>query len=619
MPTLAELKEYAKKHSISIVGKKTKEEIEKAISRAEDIRAMSPKHSPRGKPVRVLSPRKSPLKISQQNIDLPTVDKSKSVARRSLQLLRDAVGHRGVAAASIFMAPPPSIFAVPPPSIFAVPPAVPPSIFAVPPSMPATIQTIQTIPASSPLSYMSPTPFVPAVQENPRGANCVYMGKIPLLPHQKAVATHMINPNNRGLLLIHEAGTGKSITAVGSAACVMNNYPGVKTVVVAPKSLISNFKKEMVKYGIDENDTRFTFFTFENFSNAIANGIYKGDKNTFLIIDEAHNLKTKVSGLALRKKNDSPRKIGAPAAGKRAHNVIECAKRVFKILLLSATPLVNRSYDLANLIAMIDGADPVSESDFDRIMSSDTYRKKYLYNKCSFYANTSRREFPTVTTHDIELEMSWEFYKIYQLVEEGMDEGIHREIFGEGDLAVFYNGLRRAANNIGDDSVKIDWALARILQGNKTLVCSNFIDSGIAVLQKHLLNLKIPFVMVTGSMSAKARAQSVKDYNENKANVLLISKAGGEGLDLKGTRDVIILEPTWNQATLIQFAARAARYRSHIHLPKNEQNVRVFNLYLKKPKGIRGKSIDQIMRALQSKKQIAIDITYKYLYEERVK
>jgi hypothetical protein len=74
----------------------------------------------------------------------------------------------------------------------------------------------------------------------------------------------------------------------------------------------------------------------------------------------------------------------------------------------------------------------------------------------------------------------------------------------------------------------------------------------------------------------------MSDYNSGKVPVLLISAAGAEGLDLKETRSLIILEPYWNDARLDQVKGRAVRYRSHANLPKKDRTVDIYTLVLTK-------------------------------------
>lgn len=64
-----------------------------------------------------------------------------------------------------------------------------------------------------------------------------------------------------------------------------------------------------------------------------------------------------------------------------------------------------------------------------------------------------------------------------------------------------------------------------------------------------------------------------------KLKVLLISKSGTEGLDLKNVRYVHILEPYWNFSLIQQIIARGVRYRSHEALPEADRNVQTI-MYL---------------------------------------
>ena len=71
----------------------------------------------------------------------------------------------------------------------------------------------------------------------------------------------------------------------------------------------------------------------------------------------------------------------------------------------------------------------------------------------------------------------------------------------------------------------------------------------------------------------------MSQYNGDELDVLFISKAGGEGLDLKGTRQIILMESGWNENTEQQVIGRGVRFKSHSHLPADEQNVVIYRLY----------------------------------------
>ena len=57
--------------------------------------------------------------------------------------------------------------------------------------------------------------------------------------------------------------------------------------------------------------------------------------------------------------------------------------------------------------------------------------------------------------------------------------------------------------------------------------------------------------------------------------VLLISKAGAEGISLENVRNLYIMEPHWNPAILDQVVGRAIRICSHARLPQAERTVEV--------------------------------------------
>jgi len=61
--------------------------------------------------------------------------------------------------------------------------------------------------------------------------------------------------------------------------------------------------------------------------------------------------------------------------------------------------------------------------------------------------------------------------------------------------------------------------------------------------------------------------------------VLMITSSGAEGIDLKNTRFVHIMEPYWHHVRINQVIGRARRICSHSDLPKHLQTVKVF-LYL---------------------------------------
>jgi len=157
------------------------------------------------------------------------------------------------------------------------------------------------------------------------------------------------------------------------------------------------------------------------------------------------------------------------------------------------------------------------------------------------------------------------------------------------DLNAFLTGARQAQLSPGvfsqtgmpGEATKQQAAFDRFkaqLDANpdhRALVYSNYLDAGLSPYRQLLDKNQIPYGTFTGDMKAQERAQAVKDYNEGKLRALLVSSAGGEGLDLKGTRQMQLLEPSWNEEKLRQVVGRGIRYQSHAELPEDQRTVAV--------------------------------------------
>lgn len=91
------------------------------------------------------------------------------------------------------------------------------------------------------------------------------------------------------------------------------------------------------------------------------------------------------------------------------------------------------------------------------------------------------------------------------------------------------------------------------------------------------------YVMITGDKSySPQNAQDIKHVtnpnNKNGENikVILISKAGSEGLDFKCIRQIHILEPWYNMNRPEQIIGRGVRNLSHCLLPFEKRNVEIY-------------------------------------------
>jgi superfamily II DNA or RNA helicase len=426
--------------------------------------------------------------------------------------------------------------------------------------------------------------------------------KLQLREHQLRIIEFMLAEENRGIVCAFEVGTGKTLTAVAVAHCLLVNNIVSKVIVVSPKSLVSNFKKELyAAYGrtpeIESLGSKYVFYTNAAFAAEVAGDGIRECEDALLIIDEAHEFRTAIpTAIPVSIRTGKARKDPP-----RSYAAVNCAIRARKILLLTATPVFNAKRDVLNLAAMVKGEAPLSS-----VPESPLEIMKYFDKVFAFFSpgDAASRDMPTMTTVRNVIRMSPEYYKEYYSVE------LSQHIDWTSDPWIFLSGLRRATNAIAN-SPKVSWTIDRIAshiddKNYKVVIYSAFIDSGIRIIQKELSARNIGWREVQGSMDSGDRDKSVRDFNSGKIQVLCVTKAGGQGLDLKGTKDVILLESSWNPSQETQVIGRAVRVGSHSHLPETERKVEVFHLILAKPeirfRGDKKGSADELMQIIVERK-----------------
>jgi len=96
------------------------------------------------------------------------------------------------------------------------------------------------------------------------------------------------------------------------------------------------------------------------------------------------------------------------------------------------------------------------------------------------------------------------------------------------------------------------------------------------------------YAIISGDVSSEIRDEITETFNsmENShgelIKVILVSKTGAEGLDLKWLRETHQLEPYWDKARDDQVVARAVRIGSHDGLPIEEREVQPY-IYISTP------------------------------------
>jgi superfamily II DNA or RNA helicase len=421
-----------------------------------------------------------------------------------------------------------------------------------------------------------------------------------LQAHQQRVVDRISEEDQPGLVVAHGLGSGKTLTSIAAQDAL-----GMDSTVVVPAALQANYRKEQKKHlrGPRQNSH------IVSMQRVARQGSVPAGK--MLIVDEAHR---------------------ARSTGSKTFDALKKNKSK-KRLLLTGSPFYNHPSDISPLVNIAGGGKilPERRDEFEAKYISQVkkspgligwlkgvqpgvtptlnpLRRKELkktLNKWVDYYEGSKENYPTVERQNVKVPMTEEQLHYYDSLMKQAPAWVRYKIRNGlpptkkelGDLNAFLGGVRQISNTTapyhleGDaQAPKIEKAyqeLKKHLDKNpraKGVVYSNFLDAGIEPYKAKLRAGGIPFGEFTGQMDKKERDQLVQDYNANKIRTLLLSSAGGEGLDLKGTRLMQVLEPHWNDEKLRQVEGRGVRFGSHADLPEDERNVLIQRYQATRPR-----------------------------------
>lgn len=417
--------------------------------------------------------------------------------------------------------------------------------------------------------------------------NCEKRSLVPLRDYQKKVVRFMKTHDR--LLVYHKMGTGKTLTAVVVSQCFLDAFPRRRVVVVSPASLLDNFKKAMREYGDVRHASKYEFYSIQKCTSLLKKGELDC-KNKLVIIDEVHNYKANVRR----------GKHGEIISGKNVFHGYQCFLRAAKLLLLTGTPLYNNILD-TNVYKVLLNYNPTTMNSLPLFDVIESFKKEpldILKCKISYHSfEKNDEDFPKRINKLVRIIMKPEYEKQYRNILSEISNDSEKKLlprvfenYSESNENQFFNLTRRATQNIDNDlelNRKLQYVkhlVAKYEKRNKHLspedqykivIYSQFKDHGIHLIQNVL---HVPYATISGDTKVKERAHLVQQYNEGKITVLFLTKAGGEGLDLKGTDAIVVMEPTWNDNSTEQVVARAIRYRSHEHRDGGRRKVKVYRL-----------------------------------------
>lgn len=337
------------------------------------------------------------------------------------------------------------------------------------------------------------------------------------------------------------------------------------------------------------------------------------------------------------------------STGIQSQNLFLCSRFAWKVLLLTGTPIIDNPVDIKVLVRLANPdaelPDDFNELLTNDVKLKLFIRNKYSDPIFHFYEPSPEeraKSFPTMLpyeTVEIFVDEDPAYKAAFERVESVIlsaesDGGVIEPVPGSPHLGRTFtnsflikfrelqNTVKAKGSDVAPKIKKIYEMLREAKKANeKALVFFFFQKHGVGELIQYLdaqnaraiAENRLDDVIKYGSASGTPEFTKLYDegsqqqgrnredvsrdiinrYNggllgvkpEDRLDAMIISSAFSEGLDLKGTRRLILGELGWNPGTEKQIIGRANRFLSHIGLPEKDRTVKVYRpLLVKSPK-----------------------------------
>ncbi|MFC5404148.1 DEAD/DEAH box helicase [Cohnella soli] len=419
------------------------------------------------------------------------------------------------------------------------------------------------------------------------------------LPHQVETARKVLHEMRGRAILADEVGLGKTI----EAGLILKEYliRGLarKVLILVPASLVLQWVRELnSKFDIPAVAQRKTYMWDNDIVVAsIDTAKREPHRDTLLneefdlvIVDEAHKLKNKKTG--------------------NYHFINELRKKY--CLLLTATPVQNDLSELYNLITLLKPGQLGGEGDFAANFVADRRVPKneaQLHETLGQVMIRNRRsdggvEFTKRIVTNVPLRLSAEEMALYEGVtdyvrkhassESGVDLAsmlslvtLQREVCSSRD-AVFLTLINLFKKTTEDSPLRARiWELVELIKSiksntkaEKTIELIRAMDDKVIVFteyratQEYLLKFfqerDITAVPYRGGMN-RGKKDWMMDLFRRRAQVMIATEAGGEGINLQFCRHVINFDLPWNPMRVEQRIGR-------VHRLGQTRDVEIYNL-----------------------------------------
>lgn len=452
---------------------------------------------------------------------------------------------------------------------------------------------------------------------------------VQLRPHQKA-ALKKLEQQGGSALFSHPVGSGKTITGVAAFEKLRSQGKASKALVVTPASLRTNFAEGGVKQFTDDDYVIFGNKQEANDPNQpkavdadtttpdqtpgygiVSYDIFRKDPEKYL---KAHGADTVILDEIHKARNDASQTFQAL----RKH------RDKFKNFIGMTGSIANNSpSDIVPLIdAMTGGKHRLgSKSSFeDRFVRTNKKGQKELHNPhlvkfltAPYVHHVEKSEIersdnkpPKKIVKQVEVPMSSEQSQMYRYVMDTLDpltkakmklnvgklsdkelKGVYGKLLKTRQLSNSVAALDRnkSLSQAAVDTPKVRRMLDDIEKHIKTtpdaqvVVHSNLLQGGLDVAQQGLKDRGIDYGTFIGKgnkgVTEASRQQAVNDFNAGRKKVLVISSAGGEGLDLPNTTMFASMDGHFNPEKINQAEARGIRAGGLAHRPEEDRRVKV--------------------------------------------
>lgn len=457
---------------------------------------------------------------------------------------------------------------------------------------------------------------------------------VDLMDHQKRFIDRL-QENDGVMMAAHATGSGKTLSAIAGFEKLKKDSKAKRAIVVVPASLRDNFVQNLKRY------TNSSFTVYGPKSEASSKSI--GDRSTSdyniisyelfrdhgeklindtgadtIIMDEIHKARG-TEGVTYNKLRDLRPKFrnAITLTGSIVNNE---PNEVVPLLDVTHTPTGHKLVSKNFFDKLFVKKDAVTRGIFtpkvhvEKSLKNKPQLANYLRGKIDYVSHEDlEKNMPRRELHVEEVPMSDDQLKIYNYSLNSVDPITRWKIknnlpVSQKDAKDAFTQLMQARqvstdHGIMDERLKdknpydyspkvkkvVDDATSHLDEhkDNKTVIYGNLIKGQVESIEKALKAKGLPYAKFLGlgqeGMTNKSRPKEISDFQSGKKRILLLSGAGAEGLDLKNTTMLQMLEGHYNPERIQQAESRVRRIGSFAHLPEEDRKVKIVR-YLSVPK-----------------------------------